>query len=1030
MNNFHYNIIRQLMALAFMLIVAQTAIGQTINVTGNVRDNLGMEVVGASVQVKGTTQGAITDLDGNFAIANVSKDATITVSYMGFLPQERKAAAVMNFTLKEDSEMLDEVVVVGYGVQKKSNISGAVATVKADELPTAASASVGSMLRGRAAGMNITQQSANPGGSLNIAIRGGLSGQNPLIVIDGVPQVQSKTVTAGTSYSGGEKDNALINLNPNDIETIDILKDASAAAIYGSDASGGVILITTKRGKTGKPDISYSGSVAFSFIKDKPKFMNAKDFMIEQNKVFDELGRSDEKRYTEEQIANFVGKGTDWMDEVTRVGVVNEHNLSLTAGTEATKYLFSLSYYDHQGIAKNNSMNRITGRLNVDQQINKLLRAGISSTFSQIKYHDVPLGDSRQDNSALIYSAMTFIPTVPVYDENGDFSANPIRDIYPNPVSLLDITDQTAVKDLFVSGYLEFKPLSYLTIRATGGFDMKDTQADQYIPTTTKKGYSMNGQGSKQNAKTQMNLVNVIATFAKTFADIHDVNIMGGWEYKKQSWEGMGIVTSQFPYDGALMNNIGIAEQENPAISSYKGSSEMASFIGRVNYALMQKYIMTLNIRVDGSSNFSKEHQWGAFPGVSVAWRMNEESWMKSARWLSNLKIRAGVGQTGNAGNLTGINTYYTVSQGSFAPGGSLVNGIAMSKIGNDKLKWETLTDYNIGIDFGFLNNRISGTIDLYQRYRKDVILSRQLMSYHELTTVDYNSAAVYRSRGIDVGIHTVNFDTKSFGWNTDINFSYYRNHTTKRDPEFLPEVYQDYVEDWGNIYGYKTKGLVGQDQTYAHLPKSGAGAIYYEDLYSYQYDENGEKMRDSDGRYIRVKGADGVLDAADMVVLHNSTPIPFSINNTFRWRRWDANIYIYGSLNGWKVNDVKLQSVYGIEDITYGVNALEEVKNRWSPSNPNGTLPGVAEASSGIDPSDSDFFLEKAWYLRLDNISIGYSMPTEWFGNLVRSARLYVTGRNICVLTPYKGMDPETGNGIGAYPSQASVAIGLDVKF
>lgn len=1020
---------KKALLLAAFLVVTASLMAQTLTVKGTVKDEMG-SVIGASVIIKGTTNGVITDMDGNFTLPNVPADAIIQVSYIGYKTQEKPAAPTMEFLMSEDTEMLDEVVVVGYGTQKKSSISGAVASVKADELPTAASASVGSMLRGRAAGMNITQNSATPGASLSISIRGGLSGQAPLVVIDGVPQVSSKTVTAGTAYSGGEKDNGLINLNPNDIESIDILKDASAAAIYGSDASGGVILITTKRGKTGKPDISYSGSVAFQYIKDRPDFMNARDFMIEQNKVFDELGRGNEKRYTPEQIANFVGNGTDWMDEVTRTGIVQEHNLSLSAGSEKTKYLFSLSYYDHKGIAKNNGMNRITGRLNVDQEINKMLKAGISSTFSQVKYDDVPLGDGRQDNSALIYSAMTFIPTVPVYDENGEYSDNPIRDIYPNPVSLLDITDQTTSKDLFISGYLEFKPWDFLSIRATGGFDMKDVQHDQYIPTTTKKGYATNGQASKQNAKTQMNLVNIIANYTQTFNDIHDLSVMAGWEYKKNSWEGMGIVASQFPYDGALMNNIGSSQQANPSISSNKGAGEMASFLARVNYSLAQKYILTFNLRVDGSSNFSREHQWGTFPGVSVAWRMNEEKWLKDVSWLSNLKLRAGVGQTGNAGYLTGINTYYTVSQGAFAPNGSLVNGITMSKLGNDKLKWETLTDYNIGIDFGFFNNRLSGSIDLYQRMRKDVILTRQLMSYHELTTIDYNSAEVYRSRGIDIGIHSVNFDTKDFGWTTDVNFSYYRNHTVERDPEFIPEPYQDMVEDWGNVYGYRTNGLIGMDEHYNHLPSSGAGAILYEDQYSYQLDAEGNRMRDKDGRYIRVKGADGVLDAVDMVVLANSTPIPFSINNTFRWKNWDANIYLYGSLNGWKVNDLRLQSVYGIEDITYGVNALAEVKNRWSPANPDGYLPGVAEASSGVNPASSDFFLEKAWYLRLDNVSIGYTFPTHWFKDKIRSVRLYLSGRNLCVFTPYKGMDPETGNGIGAYPNQASFAIGLDVKF
>lgn len=1030
MKTIHLLYARHLGLVLFLLLMTVSLAAQTIQVKGVVKDKSGETVIGASVQVKGTASGTITDLDGNFVLPDVKKGSVIVVSYIGFVTQEKEASSTMEFILSEDSEMLDEVVVVGYGTQKKSSISGSVASVKADELPTAASASVGAMLRGRAAGMNITSTSANPGGSMSIAIRGGLSGQAPLIVVDGVPQVSSKTVMAGTAYSGGEKENSLINLNPNDIETIDILKDASAAAIYGSDASGGVILITTKRGKTGKPDISYSGSVAFQYMKDVPKFLNARDFMIEQNKVFDELGRGDEKRYTDEQIANFVGDGTDWMDEVTRVGIVQEHNLSLSAGTEQTKYLFSLSYYDHQGIAKNNSMNRITGRLNVDQTINRMLKAGISATFSQVKYHDVPLGNGKQDNSALIYSAMTFIPTVSVYDEEGNYSNNPIRDIYPNPVSLLDITDQTTSRDLFVSGYLEFKPIEELTFRGTVGFDMKDVQADQYIPTTTKKGFSMNGQGSKQNAKTQMNLVNLIGTYAKTFGGRHDLNVMAGVEYKKSSWEGMGIVTSQFPYDGALMNNLGISEQEKPTISSNKGANEMASFISRLNYTFDSRYILTVNLRVDGSSNFSKEHQWGVFPGVSAAWRLNEESWLKNVRWLSNLKLRAGVGQTGNAGNLTGINSYYTVSQGAFAPNGTLANGIAFSKLGNENLKWETLTDYNIGVDFGFFNNRLSGSVDLFQRFRKDVILTRSLMSYHEINTIDYNSAEVYRSRGVDLELHSVNFDTKDFGWTTDVNFSFYRNHTTERDPEFIPEVYQDYVEEWGNIYGYRTDGLIQMDQKYTHLPSSNAGSILYQDLYGYKLDGNGNRMRDSEGRYIRLEGADGVLDAADMVVLANSTPIPFSINNTFRWRNWDANIYLYGSLNGWKVNDLKLQSIYGIEDITYGVNALEEVKNRWSPANPNGTMPGVAEASSGVNPGSSDFFLEKAWYLRLDNVSIGYTFPSKWFKNRIRSVRLYASGRNLAVFTPYQGMDPETDNGIGAYPNQASFAIGLDVKF
>ena len=1026
--------------VSLFLLATATMLAQTFVLKGNVKDDTGEGAIGATVKVEGTSNGTVTDFDGNFSLQNVKVGDVVNISYVGYKTETITVSgqAPLNVTLKPDSEVLDEVVVVGYGAQKKSSISGAVDVVKADDLPKAASGSLGEMLRGRSAGMNITSNSASPGSSLNISIRGGLSGQKPLIVIDGVPQVSSNTLGTGTGYGGSDKDNGMINLNPDDIETINVLKDASAAAIYGSDASGGVILITTKRGKSGAPEISYSGSIAFQMIKDKPDFMNAKDFMTEVNKVYDEMGRSAERPFQQGQIDNFVGKGTDWMDEVTRTGIVNEHNLSVTAGSEKTKYLLSLGLYDHQGIAKNNSMNRITGRINIDQEFAKNLKGGLSTSFAQIKYNDVPLGDGRNDNSALIYSAMTFIPTVGVYDQDGKYADNNIRpNIYPNPVSLLDITDETKSKDLFVSAYLEYKPWKDLTIRATAGVDMKDTEHDQYIPTTTMKGYNMNGQASKQNQKTQMNLVNIIATYAKTFAEKHDLSVMAGWEYKKSSWEGMGITAQDFPTDGSLMHNIGTSEQENPNIWSSKGTNEMASFIGRINYTLLGRYIATLNLRVDGSSNFSNKHQWGTFPGISLAWRINEEKFLKDVDWVSNLKLRAGYGQTGNAGNLTGINTYYNVSRGSYVMDGSLVNGIALSKLGNPNLKWETLTDINIGLDYGFLRNRISGSIDFYQRTRKDVIMSKSLMSYQEINTIDYNSAVQYRSTGVDFNISTVNFDTKNFGWTTDINFSFYRNKTIKRDADFIPEPYQPWEETWGDLYLYRTNGLVQQGDTHAHLPSSTAGAILYQDTYGYQLDENGERMRDSEGRYIRTNvdkngnpWADGQLDAADLVYFHNSTPIPFSINNTFRWKRWDANIYLYGSLNGWKLNDVKYQSVYGIQDLTYGINALSDVKDRWSQTNPTGTMPGVAEANSGVDPAKSDFFYERAWYLRLDNVSIGYNFNPQWFGNIIKSARAYVAGRNLCVFTPYNGMDPETGNGIGAYPNQWSLAFGLSLKF
>lgn len=1025
--------------LALLLVFIVSAVAQTFTLKGNVKDEFGEGVISATIKVEGTSIGTVTDLDGNFELKGVSVGQTIAISYVGYQTELIKIASEspINVSIKPDAKIIDEVVVVGYGATKKSNISGAVSTVKTDELPKAASASLGEMLRGRAAGMNITSSSASPGSALNITIRGGLSGQRPLIVIDGVPQVSTNTsLSSGTGSSGGNKDTGLINLNPDDIETINILKDASAASIYGSDASGGVILITTKRGKQGKAEVSYSGSIAFQMMKDTPKFMNARDYMTQVNSIMREKGL--DPYFKQGQIDNFVGDGTNWMDEVTRTGIVNEHNLSLTAGSENTKYLMSVSLYDHQGIAKNNSLNRITGRVNIDHEFSKQFKVGLNTSFAQVKYNDAPMGsqdeyknDNNAQKSTLIYAAMSFNPTVPVYNQDGSFADNPLRmNVYDNPVSLLEITDESRSRDLFLSGFMEYKPWDFLNVRVTGGVNMRDNEHDQYNPTTTREGKAAGGQASKQNQKLQMQLINAVATFNKRFADIHDLSVMAGWEYKKSSWEGMGITATKLPYDGALMHNIGTAEQSNPNIWSSKGANEMASYIGRINYTLMDRYILTANLRVDGSSNFSSEHQWGWFPGVSVAWRMNEESWLKDVNWLSNLKLRAGYGQTGNAGSLTGINSTFGVSRGSYVIDNQLVNGITPRKLGNPSLKWETLTDINFGIDFGFFKNRISGTIDFYQRTRDDIIMSRKLMSYQEINYIDYNSAERYRSRGFDFNISTVNFDTKNFGWTTDINFSFYRNYTIDHNAEFIPEPWQNWKETSGDIYLYKTNGLLQPGEKYAHLPASEAGAVNYLDLYSYQLDADGNRMRDSEGRYIRVAGADGELDAADMVYFHNSTPIPFSINNTFRWKRWDANIYLYGSLNGWKMNDLKYQAVVGMANLADGVNTLEDVRDRWTYQNQGSDFPGLAETTSNKPIDKSDYLYERAWYLRLDNVSIGYNFPDKWFRGYIKNARAYVAGRNLYVFTPYKGMDPETANGIGAYPNQWSLAFGLSMKF
>ncbi len=998
---------------------------------GKVTDGKNEALTGVTVIVSGSNRGTITDLNGGFNVeARIGEK--LQFSYIGF---ENKTITLDNQTtlsiqLTESDLSLAEIVVVGYGNVKKADLTGSVASVKASDLTKSATASVGNMLRGKAAGLNITQNSAKPGGGLNISIRGQKS---PLIIIDGIMQSSFSKLSSNSIYDGGSNESKLIGLNPEDIESIDVLKDASSTAIYGADAAGGVIIITTKKGKmeaNAKVDVSYSGSTSLQYLSDFPEFLTAKDFMIEQNKVFYEIDNSVGKlsKHSQDRIDNFVGKGTSWIDEVTRVGVVNDHNISVRSGTANSQYLASLSYFDNQGVAKNNSFNRITGRINLEQKFNNWLTAGINSSYASIKYQDVPLGDSRHEKSALIYSAMTFNPLVSVYDANGNFNENPDRPIYSNPVSLLDITDETVSKNLFANVYLNIKINKNLSVRATAGIDDKSVQTNQYIPRTTKAGAERNGIASKNNGVSQMLTANVVTNYSKKFADIHEFSLMAGSEYRKSLWDGTFLTASNFPTDGALWNNLQSNEQEKPYVSSYKGSSQYLSFFSRLNYTLQNKYILTANFRLDGSSNFGTDNQYAPFGGVSAGWKIAEEGFIKdNADWIDILKLRAGWGQVGNAGNLTGIYSYYSIWPGAYAFNGQMMNGANLAKIGNPDLKWQTVTDYNLGLDFGFAKNRISGSIDVYQRIEDDIILSKPLMSYNQIKSIDFNSGEKWSTKGIDVVLNTVNISSKAFTWKTDINLSFYRTWTIERDKDFNPDIYQLTPERWGDIWAYKSVGLVGENESVSYMPTAKAGNIKYADIDGYVRDDAGNRMKDENGRYMYTGAPDGILDNADLYVAGNTTPIPFGFNNSLTYKNWDLNIYFYGSLNGFKRNELSEMSVAGITDMTYGLNALATVKNRWSPDNPSGTMPSVSNGTSGIGTAAGDFFYEKAWYARLDNISLGYTFKSKQKD--AAKIRIFASARNMLVLTPYNGMDPETGNGIGAYPNQKTFVLGLNLN-
>ncbi len=1031
-----YIIKTAMIALVFLLVVGNTFAQAGSTVTGTVKDEDGKPVVGAVVLQAGTANGTTSMADGKFSIKLIDGENALDVSILGYETQKVQLGGKtsVDVVLRSSDVAIDDIVVIGYGSVKRSDVTGSVASVKSKDLVMPSTANVGSMLRGKASGLNITQSSAKPGGELNISIRGQKA---PLIIIDGVAQTKFAQQGTGTVYSGGNTDSQMIGVNPDDVESIDILKDAASTAIYGADAAGGVILITTKKGKAsqqGKVDIAYTGGFSIQYLSDYPEFLDAKDFMIEQNKVFYELDNSVGRysRHSQDKIDNFRGKGTQWIDKVTRTGIVNEQNLSIRSGTERTQYLISGSYYDNKAVARNNEMNRLTGRINLDQKFNKWLDGGVNTSYARIKYNQVPLGDQRQEKSALIYSAMTFNPLVPVYDEDGKYTDNPDRSIYANPVSLLEISDETINHNLNANAFLNASLFKGFSVRASIGVDYKDSKSHQYVPSTTKVGASKGGIATKNNGTSQMMLTNVVATYNTTIREDHALNVMAGWEFTRNTWEGTSITASNFPTDTPLWNNLQSSEQEKPSISSYKGSSELVSFISRVNYSFRGKYIFTGNLRVDGSSNFSKNHQYGTFAGVSGAWKIAEEPFIKdNVSWINELKLRASWGQVGNAGSLTGINTYYKIRPKDYAFNGSMVNGAALAQLGNPNLKWQTASDINFGLDFGFVKNRISGSVEWFQRRETDIILQKSLMSYNQVRTIDYNSGEVWRTRGVDITLRSVNISTKDFSWSTDVNLNFYASYTVERDPDYnYPYIYSGTREKWYNTYLYKSMGLIGANESVPWMPTSGAGNIKFADLNGYVTDESGTRLRDANGRYMYTGGPDGILDEADYYIAGNSTPIPFGFSNTFRYKNWDMNVYIYGSLNGYKQNDILMQSSWGITDMTYGLNAVTAVKNRWSPDNPTGTQPSVSQGASGVDILQGDFYYEKSWFARLDNISIGYTLPSHLLKKYISKLRVYAAARNVCVITPYGGMDPETGNGIGAYPNQRTFVLGLNLNF
>lgn len=1039
----------------YIVITAQQT-GALKRVRGVVKDVNGEPIIGANVVVKGSpSNGTITDLNGNFDLS-VASNATLQISYIGYNTQELFVGKKTDFNvvLKEDTELLEEVVVVGYGTMKKKYLTGAVASVKMDDAPVGTVSTISHALAGKAAGLQVNTISAQPGSGSTFRIRGAASvnaGNDPLIIIDGFPVSptdESKIQTG--KYDSGSSDNILASINPNDIESIEVLKDASSTAIYGARAGNGVIIITTKKGKTGAPKVTYSGTASVQTMAAKYEMLSAKDFMIQSNRyALEEWRRSNgigiyggkseaeaaspyTPYYTDAEIAN-PAYNTDWFKEITRTGFQTQHNLSVNGGTETTKYLLSGNFFKQNGVVKNNDMDRYTARVNVEQKVSKYVNLGVNMTMSRNTTNNVPLGAGQNENASIMVAAAQFSPILPVRDENGEYVLNSQAAFLPNPVSLLEITDKTVKERLLGTAYIEIKPIEELTLKGNFGIDRNYQKHSVYMPKTTLYGQKTGGQANIAQYDKSDYLMELTANYTKRFGD-HNLNALVGYSFQRFTDESLSAGNSQFLIDGFLYNNLGAGAYPKPSVGSSASKSEMASFFGRINYSYKDRYLLTATMRADGASNFAKNNRWGYFPSVALGWRFTEEEFMQPlTSVVSNGKLRVSFGQTGNSniGNRA-VSYYSTGNNNEF--GGTESVGVYLSQMGNTDLKWETTTEWNVGLDLGFFNNRLNVTAEYFHKVVSDLLSERSLLSFQEVSTIAANIGET-QSQGFELTVNSTNFNTKDFSWNTDFTFSFYRDKWKTRDESWKPSAYSVYDSPIRYQYGYLSDGLIQPGETVDWMPGAIPGQVKIKDINGYVYNEDGSVKVDQYGIPLKSGKPDGKLDDADKVIYGSSDPgYLLGLNNTFRWKNFDLNIYFYGQfdmLNSGSYKDLWLtgaSGMTGIVNMYRGYNMPVSAKDVWTSDNQSAVRPGYFQDKStwGI----GDYYLQKSWFIRCRNITLGYTIPVNQGRNILSNVRVYFDVNNPFMITPYNGLDLETDNSVWAYPNVRSFSLGIDITF
>ncbi len=997
---------------------------QMISIRGKVLDEANDEgLIGAEIVVKNNMAiGTTTDVDGNFEL-DFPTASKIQVSYLGYLSRDidvSESQSDLVIRLKANTRLIDEVVVIGYGSAKKSDLTGAVSSVGEEELKQLPVTGLEQALQGRAAGVFITQNSGSPGGAMSVRIRGTGStlSAEPLYVIDGIPIINDNAGTSATfeSDGGGQYSSALTTINPNDIESIEVLKDASATAIYGARAANGVVMITTKKGSADKQTASYESYYGIQQLASRIPVMNLREYA-------EYIGDVNIGEIEEFENLDLLGEGTDWQDVIFRDAMMYNHQLTFAGGSQKTRYSFSGGLHRRDGIVQGSRFDRYSGKMSIDHSYNDRIRLGINVLGSRTK-ENITFNDN---SNGVIYTALLTPPMVPARTLTGEFGTPPAGEnvvlTFNNPLAnALEVDDVNRKTRLLASVYGEVDITDWLSYRAEFATDLLYSNHNTFWPAFERGTQSQKSRVRRNVNNNNFWITKHLLTFKKQAGD-HGLRFLAGFEAQEGKYEWLFASRDNLPNNELREINLGDAGTQQNLGGA--GHWALLSYLGRLNYNYKDRYLLTSTLRADGSSRFGAENRFGLFPSVAFAWRISQEPFLEGFDDLYNLKLRLGYGAVGNqeiglysfAANLRSINVVI---------GDQLISGFGPDNIANPGVQWESSVQLNAGLDLGLWDNRVELVIDLYNKISSDMLVPAILPATAGGLNAPFINIGEMHNRGLEISVNTQNSVGK-LDWRTSANISFNRNEVVDLGStgaligvlQRLPVTRTEEGMPIGQYFGFKTDGIFTSVDEIAESPFQEVGTrpgdIKFQDL-----------------------NEDGVIDDTDMTFIGSPHPdFTFNLINDVSWKNFDLSIF-FRAVYGNEVYNMLRRDLAGTGAWH---NQSVDIIDRWTPSNPDGSEP----RSNGNDPNGnrrvSDRFVEDGSYIRLQNVSLGYRLPKSLMSKIkISEARLYVSGQNLFTLTKYSGYDPEIGsfnqnpliNGVdnGRFPVARSITFGLNVNF